>query len=145
MAQGGQPAPAGNNDPLQAVLADVSNSLVARGRLTTEWWTTLIGGALSAVLALVHVHGSTGTQIVAIAAPALLAGVYAIVRTMHKSALASTLRDVFPQAAASNGGAATPVSAAQLVAQQAAQGVPVAAVTQTDADFAFAGIEAANG
>ncbi|MBV9311800.1 MAG: hypothetical protein JOZ73_13290 [Solirubrobacterales bacterium] len=114
----------------------MSSSLLPRGYLTTEWWTTIVAGALSAVLALVHVSGSSATHIVAVATPALLAAVYAIVRTMHKSALAATLRDAFPQAGATT---------QQALEQQAQQGLPVTAVTQTDAEFSFAGIEAANG
>ena len=90
----------GNTDVAQAALQAVSDSLVPRGYLTTEWWTTIVGGALSAVLAVVPISASSATHVVAVLAPALLAALYAIARTMHKSALASVLRDLFPQAAA---------------------------------------------
>lgn len=144
MAEGGQPSQ--GTDVVQAALAAVSKSLTRRGYLTTEWWTTIIGGALSAVLALVHVKGSSAAQVVAIAAPAVLAALYAIVRTMHKSSLASALGDAFPQAA---GGAPAVTPAAQAVQQPAvgpadaapAATVPITApVAQTSPDFVFQGI-----
>jgi len=115
----------------------VSDSLVRRGYLTTEWWTTVIGGALSAILAVVHINASSATHVVAVAAPALLAGLYAITRTMHKSALASALADVLPQA-----GDGTPASApsGQQAQTQALDPAAVTAGAQTDPDFAFEGI-----
>lgn len=138
MAQGDQQAaaPAGDTDVLQAALTGISDSLARRGYLTTEWWTTVIGGALSAVLALVHVGGSSATHVVAVAAPAVLAALYAITRTVHKSALASALGAVLPQALAAGGGSAQDAQSEQTVAS----GQPITAVTQTDSSFAFGGI-----
>ena len=146
MAQGDQlPAvSSGNSDPAQAALEAVSGSLARRGYLTTEWWTTMIGGALSAVLALVHINASSATHVVAVIAPALLAGLYAVTRTMHKSVLSSALGAVFPQA---SGGTVAPPSDVQQAAP-AADGQPVqipdqgtaGAVVRTDPDFVFEGI-----
>jgi hypothetical protein len=136
MTDSSQPGP-GNTDVAQAAFQAVSDSLLPRGYLTTEWWTTIVGGALSAVLAVVHISASSATHVVAVLAPALLAALYAITRTMHKSALASVLRDVFPQAAA----ASTPPVAAGQAAQIAGQSqVATTATTQTDPDFVFEGI-----
>jgi hypothetical protein len=136
------------SDPVDAALAAASNSLARRGYLTTEWWTTIIGGALSAVLALVHVSGSNATHVAAVAAPALLAGLYAFTRTMHKSALATALGAVFPQAAAAQAaqqdGAAASVAPALAAATAAGAAAAAAAeddaVARTDPDFAFEGI-----
>jgi hypothetical protein len=163
-------AAAANNDAAQAALNEVAKTLGRRGFFTTEWWTTIIGGALSAVLALVHVKGSGAEQAVAVLSPAVLAGLYAVTRTMHKSALAGALSDVFPQAsqsaaagqtepasppvavAVTPAAAAAPPEAMPIAPAQtataalalAATGEPgaVAAVpiTQTDPDFAFRGI-----
>jgi hypothetical protein len=127
----------GNPDVVQAAIQAVSDSLVPRGYLTTEWWTTIVGGALSAVLAVIHISASSATHVVAVVAPALLAGLYAITRTMHKSALASLLRDLFPQAAAA---AAVPGSTAQAAVTPGAGPAATAATTQTDPDFVFEGI-----
>ena len=91
------PATSAGRTILDDVLKAVSQSVERRGYLTTEFWTTLFGGALSVILAFVHVSASTAAQVAAVAAPALLAGTYAAVRTMHKSALASLLGDLFPQ------------------------------------------------
>ena len=165
MAQADQ-GPAGSSDPAQAVLDDVSKSLVRRGYFTTEWWTTIIGGGLSAVLALVHVSGSSATQVVAVAAPALLAGLYAITRTMHKTAIARSVSDLFPQATQSGVPAAgqlvapapvavvapvatvSPVEATRpapmmqaIAPTVTAQGAtPAGAVAETDPGFEFRGI-----
>lgn len=140
MAQAEQPLPAapGHTEAGQQALAAVSETLARRGYLTTEWWTTIIGGAVSAVLALVHITGSSATHVVAVVSPALLAGLYAVSRTMHKSALASALSDLFPQAG--QGNAAVQAQAAQPVAQPATAAAPATPVVQTDPDFAFEGI-----
>jgi hypothetical protein len=132
-----EPSQSGSTDVAQATLQAVSDSLVPRGYLTTEWWTTIVGGALSAVLAVVHINASSATHVVAVVAPALLAALYAISRTVHKSALASLLRDLFPQAAAAS---APPVAAGQSPQSGAAGQVAGTAVTQTDPDFVFEGI-----
>jgi hypothetical protein len=144
----------GSGDVTGAVLGSISGALVPRGYLTTEWWTTILGGALSAVLALVHVGGTTATHVAAVIAPAVLAALYAITRTMHKSQLASLLSDVFPQAAAVEA-AAAPVAApaagpaagpagAEVMAASAPEdgsgGEPTAAGAQTDPGFSFQGI-----
>jgi hypothetical protein len=123
---------------VQAVLKDVSSSLLRRGYLTTEWWTTVIGGALSTLLALVHINASSATHVVAVAAPAVLAGLYALTRTMHKTALASALSDAFPQAAAAaaaTGGHAAGAPAGQAAAAPAGQ-APAAAAAPTAAALA---------
>jgi hypothetical protein len=147
------------------VLGSISGALVPRGYLTTEWWTTILGGALSAVLALVHVGGTAATHVAAVIAPAVLAALYAITRTMHKSQLASLLSDVFPQAVAAEGaggtaasvtegagGSAAPAIATTTAGPAAAEvmpasgsesspaGDPTEAVAQTDPGFAFQGI-----
>jgi hypothetical protein len=133
--------PPDSSDIAQELLASVSKQLLRRGYFTTEWWTTIIGGALSTVLALVHVNGSSATHVVAVAAPALLAGLYAITRTLHKSTLASTLTELFPQATQTAGqdGQAPPVAqvaavaAASAAAAQAAQAAAQAAAVQPSA------------
>jgi hypothetical protein len=168
MAQADQTpsGPADSGDVAQELLAAVSKQLLRRGYFTTEWWTTIIGGALSTVLALVHVKGSSATHVVAVVAPALLAGLYAITRTMHKSALATTLTELFPQATQSAGqagqappaaappaaapAAAAPAAAAPAAAAPAAAAPaagasptgaePTVAIAQTDAGFEFRGI-----
>jgi hypothetical protein len=149
----------------QELLAAVSKQLLRRGYFTTEWWTTIIGGALSTVLALVHVNASSATHVVAVAAPAVLAGLYAITRTLHKSALATTLAELFPQATQPTGqagqapplaqaAAAQPATAQLAAAQPSAPHLaagqptaaeptaaePTAAIAQTDAGFEFRGI-----
>lgn len=131
--------PSGNADGGQAVLQAVSDSLVRRGYLTTEWWTTILGGALSAVLALVHIKASSATHVVAVVAPAALAALYSVTRTLHKSALASALATVFPQAAASTT-AANPPGAQSTQSPTAASQPTAAPVAQTSPDFAFEGI-----
>jgi hypothetical protein len=111
----GDPSPPGGpgSADVQDMLTQISKSLIPRGYLTTEWWTTIIGGAVSAVLALVHVSGSNATHVAAVVAPAVLAALYAITRTMHKSALASLLGDVFPQATGGNPSAAGSATGAE--------------------------------
>jgi hypothetical protein len=131
------PNQSGNADPAQAALQAVSESLLPRGYLTTEWWTTIVGGTLSAVLAVVHISASSATHVVAVIAPALLAALYAITRTVHKTALASLLRDLFPQAVAAS---AAPLSAGQPVQGGGDGQVANTPVTQTDPDFVFEGI-----
>jgi hypothetical protein len=136
--QAGSGSGTGNDVP-QQVLADVTDSLSRRGFFTSEWWTTVIGGALSAVLALLHVSSSSATHVAAVVAPAVLAGLYAVVRTVHKSQLAGALSDIFPQAAQPPGqngqagagetalGAAAPAAAAPAPAPaaRAAAALPV--------------------
>jgi hypothetical protein len=146
VAQSDQPVPGGpaNEDVVDAVLESISKSLVPRGYLTTEWWTTITGGALSAVLALVHVGGSTATHVAAVVAPTVLAALYAITRTIHKSALASVLGDVFPQAVGGAGAATAGAPAAppgvQTTPAVAADQVTATPVAQTAPDFFFEGI-----
>lgn len=115
----------------------MSDSLVRRGYLTTEWWTTVIGGALSAILAVVHINASSATHVAAVAAPALLAALYATTRTTQKSALASAIATVIPQA--TDGTPASTPSGAQ-VDSQAVDQATVTAGAQTDPDFVFEGI-----
>jgi hypothetical protein len=122
------------NDVTQQVVTDVAESLSRRGFFTSEWWTTVIGGALSAVLALLHVSSSSATHVAAVVAPAVLAGLYAIVRTVHKSQLASALAGIFPQAAQSPGqdgqaGAGEAVTGAAAPAAIPAATAPPAAAT----------------
>jgi hypothetical protein len=133
---------AGNTgDPGLAALNAVSESLVRRGYLTTEWWTTIIGGAVSAILALVHINASSATHVVAVAAPAILAALYAVTRTMHKSALASALGDLFPQTAADSANTGTQTTPAAQGAETAPAAQPIATpVAQTSPDFVFQGI-----
>jgi hypothetical protein len=90
------PAPGVPEDPRQVVLDALSGALQRRGYLTTEWWTTVAAGLLSAVLALVGLAGPAAAQITGILAPVLVAGLYAVVRTMHKSALAEVLSAALP-------------------------------------------------
>jgi hypothetical protein len=124
MAQADQTpsGPADSGDVAQELFAAVSKQLLRRGYFTTEWWTTIIGGALSTVLALVHVNGSSATHVVAVAAPALLAGLYAITRTLHKSALATALTELFPQATQPTGPGGQGSSTAQAGAPAAMPG-----------------------
>jgi hypothetical protein len=134
MADSNQP---GNADAVQSALQAVSDSLVPRGYLTTEWWTTIVGGALSAVLAVVHISASSATHVVAVVAPALLAALYAVARTMHKSALAALFRELFPQATAA---IAAPVASGQLSQVEEPAQAATLATAQTDPDFVFEGI-----
>ena len=50
------------------VVAQISNTVARPGALTTEWWTVVIAGAASAVLALSGVPGSVATRVAAPAA-----------------------------------------------------------------------------
>ena len=126
------------DDPALAALSSISDALAHKGWLTTEWWTTVIGGGASAALAFVGVGGSTATQIVSVVAPALLAAIYAMVRTRHKSAMAAVLQGAFPQALA--GSAGPPPSVGTNAAAGAAEVAATEAVAQTDPEFAFEGI-----
>ncbi len=99
----------------------MTKSLARRGFFTSEWWTTVIGGALSAALALLHIPASSATHVVAVVAPAALAGLYAVTRTMHKSNLASALGDFFPQATQGQGPVDQPTAAGQASLASAAQ------------------------
>lgn len=89
--------PADQEKPGLAVVDAVSASLVRRGFLTTEWFTTVIALVLTALLAWIGVGDSTATQIVSVAAPTILAAVYALVRTRQKSTLSQLVSNVFPQ------------------------------------------------
>jgi hypothetical protein len=80
-----------------AIAGAVSATLTRRGYLTTEWWTTVLGAALSTVLALIGIHGAAAAQAIAIGAPVLLAATYAVSRSMHKSHLAELVADALPQ------------------------------------------------
>jgi hypothetical protein len=88
-------------DPRAKAVADaVSDSLLRRGFLTTEWWTSIVGATLSTVLGAVGVPGGLTAQVVTILAPVLLAAIYALARTSQKSALAAVVAsDLFPQLA----------------------------------------------
>jgi hypothetical protein len=68
------------------------------GALTTEWWTVVIAGAVSTVLAATGIPGSQATQLAGIIAPIALALTYVLVRSKTKGALAELLHAVFPQA-----------------------------------------------
>lgn len=85
-------------DPVQAGLQSISASLQRRGYLTTEWWTTVVGGGLTVLLSYVHPGDAAAPQTAAIIAPALIAVVYSVSRTMHKSALADVLQAALPGA-----------------------------------------------
>jgi hypothetical protein len=89
-------SPVDQENPGLAVANAVSASLVRRGFLTTEWFTTIIALALTALLAWLGVGDSMATQIVGVAAPTILAAVYALVRTRQKSAQWQLVSDVFP-------------------------------------------------
>ena len=85
--------------PLQGnPLQDIASAVGRRGYLTTEWWTTVLAALLSAALGLVGLHGPAAAQVTGILAPILVAGVYAVVRTRHKSTLAQLAAAAFPQA-----------------------------------------------
>lgn len=94
------PAPTAVTDPLQAGLMSISASLDRRGYLTTEWWTTVAGTAITMLLAYVRPGDSAAPQTAAIIAPALISMVYMVSRTAHKSALADVLQAAMPDAAA---------------------------------------------
>jgi hypothetical protein len=92
------PRPTTPDPDLQdAVLTAVSETLVRRGYLTTEFWTTVVGAALTSVLSVADVANPTATQIVAVATPAVLAAVYATVRSLHKSRFTGLITDLFPE------------------------------------------------
>ena len=84
-------------DPKTA-LAQVANTAARPGVLTTEWWSVILAGAISSVMAIVGLPGGTATQVAGIVAPIVLALVYAFVRSQTKGALADALQAVFPQA-----------------------------------------------
>jgi hypothetical protein len=90
-----KPASASSSD--QAI-AHLTNAVSRPGPLTTEWWTVLIATLLSTVLGVVGVTSNTATQIAATAAPIVLALAYAFTRAHTKSALATALSAIFPQA-----------------------------------------------
>lgn len=81
-----------------AAVAHITNTAARPGALTTEWWTVLIAGAASAALAVFGVSGPAAAQVAGIAAPMVLALVYAFVRAHTKGALADALKALFPQA-----------------------------------------------
>jgi hypothetical protein len=80
-----------------AVASAVSQSLARRGYLTTGWFTTVIGGGLTVLLGYVGVSGPVAAQVVTVAAPAVLAAAYAVVRTGQKSRLGAIAADLLPQ------------------------------------------------
>lgn len=80
------------------VVAQISNTVTRPGPLTSEWWTIVIAGAASTVLALTGLPGSDVAQVAGIVAPIVLALIYALVRLRTKGALAEVLQAVFPQA-----------------------------------------------
>jgi hypothetical protein len=81
-----------------AAVAQITNTVARPGPLTTEWWTILLAGAVSSVLALVGLPGSAATQIAGVVAPIAIALVYAYVRARTKGALADALEAIFPEA-----------------------------------------------
>jgi hypothetical protein len=81
-----------------AAIAQISNTITRPGPLTMEWWSVLIAGAASAALAAAGLPGSSAAQVAGIAAPIILALVYAFVRAQTKGALADALKAIFPQA-----------------------------------------------
>lgn len=95
------PMPVVAPDAVAAGLQSISISLQRRGYLTTEWWTTVVGGALTLMLAYVRPGDTAAPQTAAIIAPVVLAVAYSISRTMHKSALADVLQAALPQTGAS--------------------------------------------
>lgn len=97
--------------PSEQAVAHATNVVTRPGIFTTEWWTVIGGGGLSAILAAVGVSGPAAAQVAGIAAPAVLALVYAYARSQTKGALAAALKVVFPPAPA----AAEPSPATQLV------------------------------
>lgn len=84
-------------NPLAGV-AQISNTVTRPGALTTEWWSVVIAGVVSTVLALTGLPGSEAAQVAGIIAPILLAVIYVFVRSRTKGALAAVLQGVFPQA-----------------------------------------------
>ena len=86
-----------------AALAQIANTAARPGPLTTEWWTVLIAGAISSILAVVGLPGSASAQVAGIVAPIAIALVYAFVRAHTKGALADALKAILPQAATTVG------------------------------------------
>jgi hypothetical protein len=116
-------------NPYEAV-AQITNAVTKPGALTTEWWSVIIAGAVSSVLAAVGVPGSSAAQVAGIVAPVVLALVYAFVRTQHKGTLADALQAVFPQArAAAQASAAAPGQNGQQAAPASAVAAPPQALT----------------
>jgi hypothetical protein len=72
----------------EAVLNAVAATLRRRGFLTSEWWTSIVALALTATIALAGTRNQLTVQIVAIAAPVVVAASYAYARSAHKSKLA---------------------------------------------------------
>jgi hypothetical protein len=95
------------------VVAQIANTVTRPGALTTEWWTVVIAGVASAVLALTGIKGPEAAQIAGIIAPIALALVYVFVRTRTKGALADVLQAVFPQANAPAQGETQPAAGNQ--------------------------------
>jgi hypothetical protein len=77
----------GSGDALETLVDTACQSLQRRGYLTTEWWTTIVGGLLSVVLSAVHLGSSTSLHWAGIVAPTLVAVIYTALRTLHKTAL----------------------------------------------------------
>jgi hypothetical protein len=77
-----------------AAVEAISNALCRRGYLTTEWWTTIVGAALTVALTYVGMPGPAVAKVVVVAAPVVVAAVYAVARTIHKSALAGLLAHI---------------------------------------------------
>jgi hypothetical protein len=93
--------PAVAPDAVAAGLQSISTQLQRRGYLTTEWWTIVIGTAVTLLLAYLRPGDTAAPQTAAIVAPAVLAAAYSVSRTMHKSALADVLQAALPQVNAS--------------------------------------------
>lgn len=72
----------------EAVLDAVAVTLRRKGFFTSEWWTSIVALALTATIALVGTSNQLTVQIVAIAAPVVVAAAYAYMRSAHKSKLA---------------------------------------------------------
>jgi hypothetical protein len=118
-----QPGP--NATTAEQAIASLTNTVSRPGALTTEWWTVLVATALSTVLGIVGVNGSTATQIAATFAPIVLALAYAFVRAHTKGALADALSSVFPQATSNPpGGQAQVGSNVQALGDQPLATVP---------------------
>ena len=84
----------------EAALNAMSTALQRRGYLTTEWWTTIAAAGVSLLLAIVGVNGPVAFRVTAVLAPVLVAGIYAVARTAHKSAMAKLLaNDLLPASA----------------------------------------------
>lgn len=76
-------------DVVTAAVEAAVTSLQRRGYLQTENYVLVVGGLLSVGLAKIGVPGPEVTQIVAIAAPTIVAALLAYVRTSQKKALAA--------------------------------------------------------